>query len=125
MQPKTTREAPFESLREKLELEQVIMNHLNRMSQLLVSQRADQMQFHSCVEFLRALLTPYTDSQYNKAFKQITDAAHKSARPLRDWERSELNAICVWQSQAIFEQLNGLIRRLGLGLESTGEENAE
>jgi len=126
------KEYSSEAIRDKLNLEQVIMNQMERMGRMLCDPVVGINQYRNAMEHLYGLLVPYKDKQFNKDLGSLKKARQKQmgicnsslyyAR--RDGSmaniaaaNSEISGVESVYYRKLWFLLNELAKRLGIGLE--------
>jgi hypothetical protein len=103
------------SIRDKLNLQFNLQRHLDRMSLIIVHPELDENRYNWAIEHLLDLLEEYGDEEFHTQIDSI-EAKYKGLIEKAESTQAETNLI-KQKNRQVFKALNGLIKRLRLGLE--------
>lgn len=111
------------TLRDKINLQFVIMDLKLKINQLLVSPYPNDNQYLRTIQHLRTELYPYADEKFKKAERELLETLKKELKFTRN--KTQVNNQNIMFHQNLAAELNSLIKRLGIGLETEGYEVLE
>ena len=132
-----------ENVRDRINLEYNVHKHLDRMSSLITNPSLNEDRYNWAIEHLIQLLQTYADDEFTKNVDAIRDhfdgkiVKHKTkdddfSTILEIRGNGTIDKNTTTQGKAelikqrnrlIFKELNGLIKRLNMGLEQRGYED--
>ncbi len=132
-----------ENIRDSVNLEYNVHKHLDRMSGIITNPNLNEDRYNWAIEHLLQLLQSYGDDEFIKKIEEIRDyfdGPVTGKKPKDDdfstvveireggaISKSKTNQLAAelikQQNRLIFKEINGLIKRLNMGLEQRGYED--
>lgn len=115
-----------DGVREKLELAEVLMNHVDRLSKMMSSPNPDITQFYRSIEFFRAWIRPYSvrvDPTYLPKEKKLTKLYDSKKAEIEEDDSEEMNELNQWFYRQLLELLSETSYKIGIGLEIEDTES--
>lgn len=136
MKPKQNFNNSFEtgSIRDKLNLQYNVHKHMDRMSAIISDANLNENHYNWAIEHLLSMLRPYgdDDEKFKSALEEILDyyEGKKNKKGFREGGKiknaetnQKMNELIREKNRHIFNELNYLIKRLRLGLETEVTED--